>query len=216
MGDELYVEGMDDAFLEWRAQHGQEWARYYGLTVSQPLPGLQSFHSMDSMIIQAPCSVTAIPVPWRSIRRVVCLTRQDTECMKCAVALSSSLRVAWNQHDNVETLHGIRVSQLPPTDTNASARKQGGYLCAGAAEQQSAGGLHDGAHPQHAPSASAGRAAAQQGGPPQHSPQVDLSQHLIPMFLSLHPALLFSSICSGLDQAACKYRSEERTVRPTA
>lgn len=33
-GDELYVEGMDDAFLEWRAQHGQEWARYYGLTVS--------------------------------------------------------------------------------------------------------------------------------------------------------------------------------------
>ena len=26
MGDELYVEGMDDAFLEWRAQHGQEWA----------------------------------------------------------------------------------------------------------------------------------------------------------------------------------------------
>ena len=37
MGDELYVEGMDDAFLEWRAQHGQEWARYYGLTVSQPL-----------------------------------------------------------------------------------------------------------------------------------------------------------------------------------
>ncbi|CAL5227856.1 g10890 [Coccomyxa viridis] len=32
MGDELYVEGMDDAFLEWRAQHGQEWARYYGLT----------------------------------------------------------------------------------------------------------------------------------------------------------------------------------------
>ena len=36
-GDELYVEGMDDAFMEWRAQHGQEWARYYGLTVSQPL-----------------------------------------------------------------------------------------------------------------------------------------------------------------------------------
>ena len=36
MGDELYVEGMDDAFLEWRAQHGQEWARYYGLTVSLP------------------------------------------------------------------------------------------------------------------------------------------------------------------------------------
>ena len=33
LGDELYVEGMDDAFLEWRAQHGQEWARYYGLTV---------------------------------------------------------------------------------------------------------------------------------------------------------------------------------------
>ena len=34
LGDELYVEGMDDAFLEWRAQHGQEWARYYGLAVS--------------------------------------------------------------------------------------------------------------------------------------------------------------------------------------
>ena len=41
MGDELYVEGMDDAFLEWRAQHGQEWARYYGLTVSWPLSGLE-------------------------------------------------------------------------------------------------------------------------------------------------------------------------------
>lgn len=49
MGDELYVEGMDDAFLEWRAQHGQEWARYYGLTVSRPLPGLQRFHSCKAV-----------------------------------------------------------------------------------------------------------------------------------------------------------------------
>ncbi len=47
MGDELYVEGMDDAFLEWRAQHGQEWARYYGLTVSQPPPELHCDHSLQ-------------------------------------------------------------------------------------------------------------------------------------------------------------------------
>lgn len=39
-GDELYVEGMDNAFLEWRAQHGQEWARYYGLTVSGYTPAV--------------------------------------------------------------------------------------------------------------------------------------------------------------------------------
>ena len=31
------MEGVDDAFLEWRTQHGQEWARYYGLTVSSLL-----------------------------------------------------------------------------------------------------------------------------------------------------------------------------------
>jgi hypothetical protein len=31
--DELYVEGADQAFLTWRAQHGEEWARYYGLRV---------------------------------------------------------------------------------------------------------------------------------------------------------------------------------------
>ena len=35
-GDELYVEGLDDAFLDWRAQHGEEWARYYGLRVRAP------------------------------------------------------------------------------------------------------------------------------------------------------------------------------------
>ena len=36
-GDELYVEGLDDAFLDWRAQHGEEWARYYGLRVLCPV-----------------------------------------------------------------------------------------------------------------------------------------------------------------------------------
>ena len=46
MGDELYVDGMDDAFLEWRAQHGQEWARYYGLTVRHRLSGLQQCRGM--------------------------------------------------------------------------------------------------------------------------------------------------------------------------
>ena len=37
-GDELYVEGLDDAFLDWRAQHGEEWARYYGLRVPPLVP----------------------------------------------------------------------------------------------------------------------------------------------------------------------------------
>ena len=31
--DDVYVEGADPAFLDWRAQHGEEWARYYGLRV---------------------------------------------------------------------------------------------------------------------------------------------------------------------------------------
>ncbi|BDA46052.1 hypothetical protein COCOBI_08-1440 [Coccomyxa sp. Obi] len=28
---QLYIEGMDEAFMEWRRSHGAEWARYYGL-----------------------------------------------------------------------------------------------------------------------------------------------------------------------------------------
>ena len=30
---QLYIEGMDEAFMEWRRSHGAEWARYYGLRV---------------------------------------------------------------------------------------------------------------------------------------------------------------------------------------
>ncbi len=30
---QLYIEGMDEAFMEWRRFHGAEWARYYGLRV---------------------------------------------------------------------------------------------------------------------------------------------------------------------------------------
>lgn len=30
---QLYIEGMDDAFMAWRRAHGAEWARYYGLSV---------------------------------------------------------------------------------------------------------------------------------------------------------------------------------------
>lgn len=63
-------------------------------------------------------------------------------------------------------------------------------LCAGAAEQQSAGGLGDSAHAQYAAAPSPGRAAAQQGGPPQHPPQV----------CPLAPCLLLFTICF-LDQA---------------
>ena len=60
LGDELYVEGMDDAFLEWRAQHGQEWARYYGLTVRPLLNNLPAAPRW-CLPVQTARGLTAVP-----------------------------------------------------------------------------------------------------------------------------------------------------------
>ena len=92
------MEGMDDAFLEWRAQHGQEWARYYGLTVS-PLP---------STIPAAIC---------RCLQERVSELSQQFHCSLWSLAAvpallecQSSLR--W-QCTRCCSLHAVRMQELP-------------------------------------------------------------------------------------------------------
>ena len=54
--DTLYIEGQDEKFLQWRREHGEEWAKYYGLRVRAGLLAL-------------PCSEMQCPPSWRCMRK---------------------------------------------------------------------------------------------------------------------------------------------------
>ena len=103
LGDELYVEGMDDAFLEWRAQHGQEWARYYGLTVRPLLNSLPA----------APPLVLASTDSQRSYGSSFCVWSY----LAVAACLAGSVKAALgcNAQDAVlpSSLHAVCVQELP-------------------------------------------------------------------------------------------------------